>query len=733
MTDWTKLKVPELKAELKTRGLPQNGLKAALVARLEEADTEKVAADEPQQSGQGDDDATIESNTVDNSPREEEAAPPQPEAHEGTVPTPPTPSIETPNAQAASDDIKKDAQSAAAGAEEAAAAAAAQAVVPPIIAQSSKEESMPDLTPVGTTELKEDIEKRKRRSLSPPPANGDAPRKRQRQDIDVAVTNTDKVATTEEDARWVENHNNLDSAEVNAEMEEVAEEGVQGNPTIVDTATEEVVVEHASRRASEEQQQRPALAPGAANMEEPPRYKFRSPEDHPMDDYETNYGLRNDRSPSPPFDRRSPAADYGIRSPEVERSVAPATHPATSALYIRDFQRPLNRNQLKDHITTLATPPGQSPDPDVIIDFFLDSICTHAFIAFTNTSAASRVRSEIHDRIWPDERTRRPLWADFIPDSKVTEWIETEKSAAAARSGKKWEVAYDMDGDGNVTASLQETGEVPAQLRKQSSASIAPTPRLGVVGAPLGPRADQRRRDDGLRFDAPVDRRPSFDHSAQYPPTPLQSNVDMIFTKTSPSVSFLPVPKELAERRLDNIDNLYAKDAEAEFRVNSESHRYTFEGETLVDRGPEIFPGIRRPPGVRRVPLPRNLLAGGARPLPPARGSRGYDRNDDRGYRDCRGDRGPPGGRGGYGGGFDRGDRYERPRDGYRGDRGFDGGDRYERPRGGYRADRGFDGGDRYERPSDRRKDFGPGSNYRNNYREGAHWRDGVTNSKHLG
>lgn len=700
MTDWSKLKVPELKAELKTRNLPQNGLKAALVARLEEADSEKVAGDEPQQSGQGDDDATIESNTVDNSPRDEEAAPPepqpQPEAHDDTVPTPPTPSIETPNAQAVSDDMKKDAQSAAVGAAEAAAAAAAQAVIPPIIAQPSKEESMPDLTPVGTTELKEDIEKRKRRSLSPPPANGDAPRKRQRQDTDVPVTDTDKVVTTEEDARWVENHNNLDSAEVNAEMVEVAEEGAQGNPTIVDTAKEEVVVEHASRRSSEGQQQRPVLAPSAAaNMEEPPRYKFRAPEDQPMDDYETN--LRNDRSPSPAFDRRSPARDYGIRSPEAERSVAPAIHPATSALYIRDFQRPLNRNQLRDYIITLATPRGQSPDPDVIIDFFLDSICTHAFIAFTNTSAASRVRSEIHDRIWPDERTRRPLWADFIPDSKVTEWIETENSAAAARSGKKWEVAYDMDGDGNVTASLQETGEVPAQLRKQSSASVAPTPRLGVAGAPLGPRADQRRRDDGLRYDAPADRRPSFDRSAQYPPAPLQSNVDMIFTKSSPSVSFLPVPRELAERRLDNIDSLYAKDAEAEFRENSESHRYTFEGEILVDRGPEIFPGIRRPPGVRRVPLPRNLLAGGARPLPPVRGSRGYDRNDDRGYRDYRDerprdsyrdDRGPPVGRGGYGGRFDRGDRYERP----------------------------------FER---RKDDFGPGSNYRNNYREGAHWRGG--------
>lgn len=694
--------MPELKTELKSRGLSQHGLKAVLVARLDEADNEPSAQDgEVELAKQGDGNESIQTNTVDNSPEADKEAP-LPQAEIESAPKP----SDEPSTQ---EDVNKDAQIEA----DSKLGAPAQPEATPTYQEAQTRDSSLAEPPVDEAQSTQDIESRKRRSLSPPPGSSETSRKRQRIDTELPFTDVegrhDDVTISEGDAQWVEKHNNVDTAMINAESEEVAKAGgVEEGPTIVDVGKEEVVVEH-------------AVAPRQGSAEES--------SGKPTEDTRGRHRERSYRSPSGPVHRRSEdrqaGRDYDMPDAEQERSVAPSIHPATSALYIRNFQRPLNRTHLKDYIAELATAPGQSPDPDVIFDFFLDSICTHAFVSFSNISAASRVRSELHDRIWPDERTRQPLWADFIPYEKVGEWIEAEVSSTAARSGKKWEIMYGVDDDRNVTATLQETGAVPAQIRRQSSSGAANPPpafgRLGpgpVPGAPSGPRADIGRRDNGIPLEGPSDRynrdadrdyNPYDRPNADIPPV-APFNPDVIYTKTSPPVAFIPVAKTLAERRLDNIHSLYARDAEDDFRAKSEQHRYSFEGDLLVDRGPEIFPGVRPPPGVRRRGLPRGLLSrgGGGRGGPRGGGLRDFAPPRDFGRGDSRGYRGGYNRDEGYGGGF-RNDRPPRGgRDSYAG--GYDRGDRHDRPQ--------------YDRPKD---DFGRGPSHRGGGygRDDQHWRGG--------
>lgn len=63
--------------------------------------------------------------------------------------------------------------------------------------------------------------------------------------------------------------------------------------------------------------------------------------------------------------------------------------------------------------------------------FYLDSIRTHALISLTSISAASRVRNAMHGTKFPDEPMREPLWIDFIPDEKVQGWIDQETGSGS--------------------------------------------------------------------------------------------------------------------------------------------------------------------------------------------------------------------------------------------------------------------------------------------------------------
>lgn len=267
--------------------------------------------------------------------------------------------------------------------------------------------------------------------------------------------------------------------------------------------------------------------------------------------------------------RMSPGPD-GDMDVDEDRFVEPALHPATSALYIRDFMRPLQPASLKNYLASLASPPGTSPDPDIILDFFIDSIKTHCFVNFSNISAASRVRSALHGTVWPNERDRKPLWVDFVPEEKLREWIEIEQeSESRGRGGPRWEVVYDETEDG-IKAVLQEARPTNGRGRDMGP------------DVPRGPRGSFADRDDRRGSQAsggPRSRQQGQGFKA----------LDDLFMSTNakPKLYYLPVPREVAERRLDRFAEL-ARHGPYPRRGGDEMRRITFEDtDFFVDKGPE--------------------------------------------------------------------------------------------------------------------------------------------------
>lgn len=595
MTDWNKLKVVDLRAELKNRGLAQTGLKPALVARLAAAENGEGSESE----------ATVQDDTqklASSATSPDTISPTQPPSDLGSRPLlPQTPSAPLPQTADEAQGPVTDPVDTSAAAERQTRALASEPTN--TIDSSREDEHHSELPSVEPLELLADRQKRKRRSQSPPITALDASRKRLRQDSEADI-GEGEVVTTSADSAWVEKHNAVDAGEVNAASKEVALDGkgVEPGPTIIDVAKEEIVVEDvptkqegASSEILEDSPSRPrdSRFKGLFSTPQVPAMAPNMEQSKSRDSYEE-------------------PADI-----EPDRIVSPAIHPATAALYIRDFMRPLNPTQLQNHLATLATPPGRDVDPDIIVDFYLDPIRTHAFISFTNVSAASRVRSALHGCIWPEERTRKALWVDFIPLEKVQDWINKEESTkpGGRSAAKKWEIVYETDEDRHVTAYLQEVGNVPVappSIQQPSMPVLSSSP-VAPPKAPTGPRASH--------------------NSAPMPVTNMKA-LDELFksTESKPRLYWLPVDKSLANKRLDSMDDSTSK---AYVRgTGGEINRYTFEdGDILVDRGPEIFPGIRPPGGHRGGPR------GGFR-----RGS----------------------GRGGYQG---RGGGPERPYDSYRGGR----------------------------------------------------------------
>jgi len=330
------------------------------------------------------------------------------------------------------------------------------------------------------------------------------------------------------------------------------------------------------------------------------------------------------RSTRSPNERRfknliNPAESDPVQSASepADVPVSPAIHPATRALYIRHLVRPINPSALRDHLEDIARPPDHSDtSASLVEECYVDALRTHAFVLFTSISAASRARASTHARIWPSEPMRKQLWADFFPEERFQEYLDTERASGGSKpsQAKRWELAYNPLDDG-VDVQLVEAG--PVVVHRASTHAGAPN------APPTGPRGSM---SSGRRpsFAQGEQRRPSFAQSEQRrspqpvlaPPPPRRSSrvveeatapfleLDKLFnfTSTKPKLYWQPVSNNLADDRLDELDRETSRDWDprADMKRNGDSlgrgldqlKRYTFEdGDVLVDGGPEFGGG----------------------------------------------------------------------------------------------------------------------------------------------
>ncbi|TPX14376.1 uncharacterized protein E0L32_005572 [Thyridium curvatum] len=562
-TDYSKLKVVDLKAQLKRRGLPQAGRKDELIARLEEAD---AAPEEPQsteepvsQTAQASEPSPAEEPAVDEPAADDDDR--QGEDAEGAI-----------HEHITTDEASTPKASAQVAEPSAPSQAPSQAP-----SASAEPESTPATLPAASSsELLQDSQKRKRRSASPPPSGHETPRKRAR----VSGESVAEEPQTSLPAKLGE----AEDAKISALN------GVGGRQET--TAEPDEPLDYGASSPVEQEQDQEA------------REATPTPASHAA-----ATGAR-DREPSPEAPRSSTAT-------EVERDVEPAIHPATSALYIKNFMRPLHKPVVEQYLIDLASPAAAAaadPDPDVVVDFFLDTIRTHAFVRFASVAAASRVRTALHGVVWPDERNRKPLWADFVPPDEIAGWVDREQQGAAgSRSLNRWEVVYETDDGGRggrrVVAVLREAGLDPPSSTNNSGAGARPptgpaaaaaAASSGKVDIPTGPSS---RVYPGIEA-APSGPRGYLDRSSRAPGPPSSSSSGRQAgpggpeqtTRAHPPISYQPVSAEVAKRRVAHVHSFVPRDPQRRALVGRDKNRYTFEmGDKFVDRGPEMFEGIRPP------------------------------------------------------------------------------------------------------------------------------------------
>ncbi|OAP65678.1 hypothetical protein AYL99_01650 [Fonsecaea erecta] len=289
-------------------------------------------------------------------------------------------------------------------------------------------------------------------------------------------------------------------------------------------------------------------------------------------------------------DQKASATPPRSTSSSEDRDIPPAIHPATSSIYIRNFKRPLHIPSLRAHVTSIAKS-RSSDDADPITTFYLDSIRTHAFVSFTSVAAASRVRSAMHGSRFPDEPLREPLFVDYVPPDKVQTWIDQETGSVFGRGGggSRFEVTYE-EGESGIEAIFQEVDTSKPRPPPFEPSRAAPFDRQQSesLSAGVHPTREILTSRDRRRGPPTGPSNPSSNNGRGF------KALDELFdsTSTKPKLYYKPVPLSVANERLDMLRALRTGWEELGRSGDEGMKRYSFERdkdrEQWVDKGPEF-------------------------------------------------------------------------------------------------------------------------------------------------
>ncbi|KAI9665150.1 MAG: hypothetical protein M1831_002160 [Alyxoria varia] len=704
--EYSKFTVAQIRDLFKQRGIPQTGLtrKAQLIERLQEADAEQqqnqeteqeviVEGENAQDAATGDQTAPETSTAPAETSKDETSVSAETSKKEDEMKSENLPQKATPEVGVETEEPTAANESAKASNILATPQGIATNGTPSQTPASTKEtpvdtkESTPAnkvASPSRSSPSPEDSRKRKLRSATPEVDSQELSNKRIKQDSEhpAAYLKEDEVTGEATAVPEVEMSEEQADEELSAKAKEAAPEVTHD---IKMTEEGDEIFESKGREDSGESKPAADEAAHKDTAARDGRFKdlFQAPSQPPA-------GV-----PSEPQDDTT-----------SDRPVAPSVHPPTSALYIRNLKRPLRADALKQHLRSVANGPAAENDStvDPLKDFHLDSIRTHAFAIFTDVTSATRARSSLHDRIWPIEREREPLWVDFVPADQVQTWIDMETGTGSGgrfSASKRWEVVYEDMPEGGISTSLEEaTSASSVQLaapHRRPGDSVEDVPSSSSVpqtGASTHP--SRQHLVAGADEGKPAAGKPTDDQDAAPPFIALEELFSS--TSTKPKLYYTHVTEDLQSRRREALASAKssvpddARSPTAERRGSTvaagpENRRYTFEGEKqdlLVDGGPEF--GLKRE-------------------LPPAKGfgPKGPVRRKGRGFG---GPRGGGGGFGGGGGGPYAGSRAPPPRPPPAGPRGAGGPGYFDRDRAD-RAERAFGGaraygGDRYGGMRDR-------------------------------